>query len=174
MIVGTDPISLASGDPPWAAQHGPHTTARNTVARGRPTRTRHVTHSPPGNPDPANAPAAPTRVGVESDAVGTKGSAAMGSVPGVVLQHADDAAAESCGSGGWVPARVSPAGNTGPRRGSPDMVAPACSGRQKPTRRSRLSRAIADEIGVAGAMWLKKPVERPDFYRGVLLLCAKR
>ena len=161
MVVGTGPISPASGAPPCAAQHGPHTTARNTVARGRPTRTRHVTHSWPDSPNPATAPVAPARVRVGPGAVGPKGSAAIGLVPGVLLAHADDAAAKSRRNGAWVPARVSPLGNTGPRRGCPDMVAPACSGRQKPTRRSRLSRAIADENGVAGAVWLKNRWNAP-------------
>jgi hypothetical protein len=94
VTAGTGPISSASGDPPCAAQHGPHTTARNTVARGRPTRTRHVTHNSP------------------SDNVASSSVAAS-----VLADSVDGTAAEDDVNGAWSrPVGVSPARHTGPRR----------------------------------------------------------
>jgi hypothetical protein len=132
VIVGAGPISSASGEPPCAAQHGPHTTERNTVARGRPTRTRHVTHSSP----------------TIGPAHGRAGKDEM--------------------HGAWLPVGVSSPGNRGPRRGSPGMVTPACSGHQKPTRRTRLFRAVADENEVLALCDWER--ERPDSCRGVFLM----
>ena len=168
MVVGAGPISSASGDPPCAAQHGPHTTARNTVARGRPTRTQHVTHNSPSSPVPLEAPAAPAGVRVIPGATGAE---TFGALP----EDAADAAVKSRGSGALVPARVSSPGNAGPRRSCPDMVAPACSGRQKPTRRTRLCEGDRRrERGcwrcLVGSWWNAPILD----CRGVLFLCAKR
>ena len=124
MTTGVGPTSsLASGNPPCAAQHGPHTTARNTVARGRPTRTRHVTHKPPG-PGDLTEDGVPSSV--RSRAATSDIPAAAGSAPSVSTDHAYGTAAKSDVSGAWPPAGVSSSGNTGPRRGSPGMVTPAC------------------------------------------------
>lgn len=147
MTVGAGPISPAAGEPPCAAQHGPHTTARVTVARGRPTRTRHVTHKSLGTGGPADdATPSPARSrAAASPAVPDRPTAddAASSEP---TDHARGTAAKGDVSGALSPTGgVSSPGHTGPRRGSPGMVAPACSGRQKPTRRTRLFRAVADE-----------------------------
>ena len=103
MTTGVGPISsLASGNPPCAAQHGPHTTERNTVARGRPTRTRHVTHTPPGFSDPTDdATPSPARSGVASSSAGPDiPAAAAGWPPNAPGGHAHGTAAKKGGVSG--------------------------------------------------------------------------
>jgi hypothetical protein len=124
VTVGAGPISLASGEPPCAAQHGPHTTACSTVARAWPTRTWQVTHSSPAFRDPAEeGGASPARSrAATSDMPGVTGSA-----PGVSADPAHGTAVVRDGvSGAWAPIGVLSPGNTGPRRGSPGMLTPAC------------------------------------------------
>jgi hypothetical protein len=154
VTTGAGPTSLASGNPPCAAQHGPHTTARNTVARGRPTRTKHVTHNkPPGLSDPTDdATLSPARSGVASSSAGPDiPAAAAGMSPNAPGGHAHGAAAKKGGvSGACAPARVS-SGNTGPRRGSPGMVTPACLGARNPLD-GRGLQAVADENRGAGVV----------------------
>jgi hypothetical protein len=89
VTIGAGPISLASGEPPCAAQHGPHTTERNTVGRARPTRTRHVTHN---------------SVGTSGDRVATSSAgsgipAAVGSALSAPAEAADGTAAQGGVSG---------------------------------------------------------------------------